>query len=334
MKHGRRVTAGKYRQDRRTSSGGNRTGMPIKVADNSPAERILNEEGVEIIRDKVALRQDIRPLRILLLNLMPAKIATEVQIARLLSHTPLQIELNLLAMSSYQPANTPREHLQAFYRQLNDIWTEYFDGLIVTGAPVEHLEFEEVAYWPEMVEVLAWAREHVFRQFHICWGAQAALYSRYGIGKVKMPKKLFGIYEQTVTQPAPPLLRGFPDRFPAPVSRYTGTDRAEIERHPELRILVDSPETGPCLIEERDTGDIYMFNHLEYDTTTLADEYRRDLQKFGTMEEPANYFLGEGAARGPANRWRPYGYLLFSNWTSLLYRDTPYNLQALGSNRG
>lgn len=307
--------------------------MPIKVPDNSPAERILGEEGVEIIRDKVALRQDIRPLRILLLNLMPTKIATEVQIARLLSHTPLQIELNLLTMSSYQPSNTPQEHLRAFYRGLDDIWTEHFDGLIVTGAPVEHLAFEEVAYWPEMIEVLAWARRNVFRQFHICWGAQAALYARYGIQKVKMPSKLSGIFDQVVADPSAPLMRGFPDRFPAPVSRYTGTDYADIERFPELRILASSPETGPCLVEERNTGNIYMFNHLEYDTSTLADEYQRDLQKFGTMQEPANYFEQNAAERRPVNRWRPYGYLLFSNWTTLLYRDTPYNLQALGDPR-
>jgi homoserine O-succinyltransferase len=306
--------------------------VPIKIPDNSPAEQILSNEGVELIYSGVALRQDIRPLRILLFNLMPIKIATEVQIARLLSHTPLQIELTLLTTSSYAPTHTSAEYLGTFYRTLEEIQTTRFDGMIVTGAPVEHLPFEAVTYWNEFQEIFAWSKGHVFRRFCLCWGAQAALFSEYGIDKVLVPKKLFGVFEQHVLDPKSPLLRGFPERFPTPVSRYAIVPPGTVGQHRDLNVLVDAFETGPCLIESRSTGDVYMLNHLEYDTDTLEQEYLRDMSMGQYIEGPTNYFEDDAAKRTPRNTWRPFGYLLFSNWIYLLYRDTPFDLSNFDRN--
>jgi homoserine O-succinyltransferase/O-acetyltransferase len=302
--------------------------MPVKVPDRSPAADILEKEGVDVIGSTVAIHQDIRPLRILLLNLMPAKLKTEVQIARLLSHTPLQVELSLLTTASYQPQNTSATYMQEFYRTLGDIKDEAFDGMVITGAPVERMPFEAVSYWPELCEILEWARRRVFRRFHICWGAQAALYAEHGVRKEAYAEKLFGVFEQQVKAPRSPLIRGFSDSFPAPVSRYTGIVRADVEKVPELTIVAEAPETGICLVENR-RGDAYMMNHLEYDTETLRDEYVRDLKAEATIGVPANYFSGDDPARPPVNRWRPYGYLLFSNWMYRLYEDTPHDLNEL-----
>lgn len=307
--------------------------MPIKVPDHSPAEMALQEEGVDVIADALALKQDIRPLRILLLNLMPAKIATEVQIARLLSHTPLQIELCLLTTATYQPRNTPEGHLKAFYRTLGELGDEKFDGLIVTGAPVETMPFESVEYWAELSDILAWSKAHVFRRFGICWGAQALLYADFGVGKVQYDKKLFGIYEQGVQAPRSDLLRGFPDSFLSPVSRWTGLDPAEIEARPALRVLAESPETGIGLLEHVATGDIFSLNHLEYDTETLGNEFKRDQALDAATPLPHNYFPHMSPAERPANTWRPYGYLMFCNWLTALYRDTPYDLSDLKPRR-
>ncbi|GLS22161.1 homoserine O-succinyltransferase [Labrys miyagiensis] len=303
--------------------------MPIKVPDRSPAEAALQQEGVEVIPDATALRQDIRPLRILLLNLMPTKIATEVQIARLLSHTPLQIELSLLTTATYQPRNTPFEHLKAFYRTLDEVKDERFDGMIVTGAPVETLPFEKVDYWTELKEILAWSRTNVFRRFGICWGGQALLYAAYGVEKIQYPEKLFGVFEQRVQAPRSELMRGFPDSFPTPVSRWTGVDPRGIAAKPELRVLADSPQTGIGLVEHVPTGDVFCFNHLEYDTETLRNEFTRDVSLNPTTALPHNYFPGNSAAADPANTWRAYGYLMFMNWITTLYRDTLYDLSAL-----
>ncbi|HSK38407.1 MAG TPA: homoserine O-succinyltransferase, partial [Arenibaculum sp.] len=298
--------------------------MPIKIPDNSPAELILKDEGVDIIRDRVALRQDIRPLRILLLNLMPTKVNTEVQIARLLSHTPLQVELSLLTTASYRPTNTSAEYLQAFYRTLDEVRSRRFDAMVVTGAPVERLDFEEVDYWQELLEIFDWAKTNVFRRFHICWGAQAALHAEYAIDKEPLPEKLFGVYEQIVREPRAKLLRGFPDRFPTPVSRYTSVSRAAVEAQPDLRILVDSHETGVCLMDNVSRGDVYILNHVEYDAETLRDEYMRDLIREPGIRAPLNYFENDDPEGAPRNAWRPFGYLLFSNWIYMLYEDTPY----------
>jgi homoserine O-succinyltransferase/O-acetyltransferase len=303
--------------------------MPIKVPDRSPAEAALRQEGVDVIPDTTALRQDIRPLRILLLNLMPAKIATEVQIARLLSHTPLQIELSLLTTATYQPRNTPLEHLKAFYRTLSELGKERFDGLIVTGAPVETLPFEEVDYWSELSDIFAWSRANVFRRYGICWGGQALLYADHSVDKIQRPTKLFGVFEQRVRAPRSDLMRGFPDAFLCPVSRWTGFDPKGIERRPDLRVLADSPETGIGLVEHVPTGDVFSLNHLEYDTETLRTEFVRDLALNSAAPLPHNYFPDNNPAADPANTWRPYGYLMFWNWITALYRDAPFDLSDL-----
>lgn len=303
--------------------------MPIKIPDGSPAEAVLLQEGIELIPEGAALRQDIRPLRILLLNLMPTKIATEVQIARLLSHTPLQIELSLLTTASYTPRNTPIEHLQSFYRTLDEVRSERFDAMIITGAPVETMDFNDVAYWPEIVKIFEWSRTNVFRRFSICWGALAALYAGYGVDKVHFDKKLSGVYPQTVRLPNSPLLRGFPAVFPAPVSRWSGIREDEIESHPSLKVMADSPVTGACLVTDIRTGDLFMFNHLEYDTETLKGEYVRDAASDPATPVPCNYFPSDDPSQEPVNSWRPFAHMLFWNWITRLYQDTPFDLVAL-----
>jgi homoserine O-succinyltransferase len=303
--------------------------MPIKVPDRSPAEEALHQEGVEVIPDATALMQDIRPLKVLLLNLMPAKVTTEVQIARLLSHTPLQIELSLLTTATYQPRNTPLEHLKAFYRTLDELGGERFDALIVTGAPVETMPFEQVDYWPELKEILAWSRRNVFRRFGICWGGQAVLYADYGVGKVQYSKKLFGVFEQRVRVAKSDLTRGFPDTFPCPVSRWTGLDPETLARRSDLRVLADSPVSGVGLVEHVPSGDVFSLNHLEYDTETLRNEFVRDRKANSGAPLPMNYFPADNPGAEPPNAWRPYGYLLFWNWITTLYRDAPYDLSLL-----
>ncbi|HXZ00770.1 MAG TPA: homoserine O-succinyltransferase [Stellaceae bacterium] len=302
--------------------------MPIKISDRSPTIRILETEGIELIGRKTAARQDIRPMHVLLLNLMPMKMKTEVQIARLLSHTPLQVELSLLTTESYQPTTTSSDYMREFYRTISDVRDDWFDGMIVTGAPVERMPFEAVDYWAELCHIFAWARRRVFRRFHLCWGAQAALYAEYGVPKEAYRDKLFGVFEQRVLAPRSALLRGFTDSFMAPVSRYTGVPRAGVEKVAELEILAESDESGICLMENS-RGDVYMLNHLEYDTETLHDEYVRDLRAEKTISPPKNYFENDDVTRQAVNRWRPYGYLLFSNWMYQLYEDVPYDLRDL-----
>lgn len=298
--------------------------MPIKIPDRSPTIKILETEGIELIGQRTAARQDIRPMRVLLLNLMPMKVKTEVQIARLLSHTPLQVELSLLTTESYQPTTTSTEHMREFYRTLSDVRDEWFDGMIVTGAPVERMPFEAVDYWEELCDIFAWAKRRVFRRFHLCWGAQAALYAEYGVPKEAYGEKLFGVYEQRVLAPRSALLRGFTETFMAPVSRYTGVPRAGVEKVADVEILAESDEAGICLMENN-RGDVYMLNHLEYDTDTLRDEYVRDLSAEKAISVPKNYFEADDFTRKVINRWRPYGYLLFSNWMYRLYEDVPYD---------
>jgi homoserine O-succinyltransferase/O-acetyltransferase len=257
--------------------------MPIKIPDDLPAGRTLQEEGVVIISEHDAIRQDIRPLRIAMLNLMPEKIKTETQLARLIGATPLQIEFTLLTTATYTPTHTPREHMTAFYRPWNEVKEEKFDGLIVTGAPVEEMEFEQVKYWPELCEIFDWAAQNVFSSFNICWGAQAALFHRYRVPKYMLPRKLSGIFEHRVVKRGTDILRGFADSFPVPVSRYTEVRARDIQKHAELEVLAESDEAGICLIQERAARAFYMFNHLEYDTFTLSDEYQRDLAQAGRL---------------------------------------------------
>ncbi|MBK1697416.1 homoserine O-succinyltransferase [Rhodovibrio salinarum] len=303
--------------------------MPIKIPDNSPAERILEDEGIELIRTNLALRQDIRPMRVLLLNLMPSKISTEVQLARLLSHTPLQVELTLLTTASYAPKHTKPEHLKQFYNVHKDVADQYFDALVITGSPVEQLPFENVDYWSELREILEWSSSNVFRRLHLCWAAQAGLYLQHGIDKRVFPEKLFGVFPQQVLANRELLLRGFPDRFWCPVSRYADVAREDILASPDLDILADSEESGVCLVADRQGRDVYMLNHLEYDTETLGMEYHRDRNAGRATGVPKNYFPNDDPNQPPINSWRPFAYLFFSNWMYKLYEDTPFDLQEL-----
>jgi len=305
--------------------------MPIKIPDHLPAAQTLQEEGVDIIAEHDAIRQDIRPLRIAMLNLMPEKIKTETQLARLIGATPLQIDFTLLTTATYTPTHTPREHMTAFYRPWNEVKHERFDGLIVTGAPVEEMEFEQVKYWPELCEIFDWAKTHVFSSFNICWGAQAALYHRHKVPKYLLPGKLSGIYEHRVVKRGTEILRGFTDSFPVPVSRYTEVRARDIQKHPTLEILAESDEAGICLIQEREARAFYMFNHLEYDTFTLSDEYLRDrVARPATVRVPENYFPDDDPAKTPRNVWRVFGHLLLANWINEVYQHSPFDLRHIG----
>jgi homoserine O-succinyltransferase len=305
--------------------------MPIKIPDNLPAQQILEDEGVLLIREHDAIRQDIRPMRIALLNLMPEKIKTETQLARVIGSTPLQVELNLLKTSSYTPTNTSAEHMLAFYKPWEEVAGEKFDGLIITGAPVEEIDFEAVDYWPELSNIFEWSRTNVTHTFNICWGGQAALYHFYGVPKHAMDEKLSGVFEHRVMAPESALVRGFTDRFGVPVSRYTETRRGDIEEIPGLVVLAESEAAGLCLIEDRNLDNVYMFNHLEYDTDTLANEYHRDVKAGrGDVHVPDNYFPGDDPAAAPLNSWRGHGHLLYANWINALYQKTPASIAEIG----
>jgi homoserine O-succinyltransferase len=305
--------------------------MPIKIPDDLPAGRTLQEEGVVIISEHDAIRQDIRPLRIAMLNLMPEKIKTETQLARLIGATPLQIEFTLLTTATYTPTHTPREHMTAFYRPWNEVKEEKFDGLIVTGAPVEEMEFEQVKYWPELCAIFDWAAKNVFSSFNICWGAQAALYHRHKVPKYLLPRKLSGIFEHRVVRRGTDILRGFTDSFPVPVSRYTEVRARDIQKHAALEVLAESDEAGICLIQERAARAFYMFNHLEYDTFTLSDEYQRDrVARPDSVRIPENYFPDDDPAKTPRNSWRAYAHLLVSNWINETYQHTPFPIEQIG----
>ena len=305
--------------------------MPIKIPDNLPARRILEREGVELIRENDAIRQDVRPIRIALLNLMPEKIKTETQLARVIGSTPLQVELTLLKTTSYTPTNISPEHMLAFYEPWNEVAHEKFDGLVITGAPVEELPFEEVDYWAELTDIFDWARDHVSRTLNICWGGQAALYHYYGVPKLPRAEKLSGVYEHRVVTPHSTLLRGFPDRFLVPVSRHTETLRDDIERVEGLVVLAESDAAGLCLVEDTALNAVYMFNHLEYDTETLANEYARDMAAGrDDVPVPVNYFTGDDPTQPPLNSWRGHGHLLFANWINDMYQHTPFDIEDIG----
>lgn len=300
--------------------------MPIKIPDNLPARRILEQEGVLLIRENDAIRQDIRPIRIALLNLMPEKIKTETQLARVIGSTPLQVELTLLKTSSYTPTNTSAEHMLAFYKPWIDVAGQKFDGLVITGAPVEEIPFEDVDYWDELCSIFDWAQDNVSRTLNICWGAQAALYHHYGIAKHAMGKKLSGVFEHRIVTPHSVLLRGFADRFMVPVSRHTETLRREIEAVPGLDVLAESDAAGLCLIADSKLNSIYMFNHLEYDSETLGNEYARDLSAGrGDVPIPHNYYTDDDPTQPPLNSWRGHGHLLFNNWINDMYQNTPFD---------
>ena len=301
--------------------------MPIKIPDNLPAFKTLSEEGVALIGEKDAVRQDIRPIKIVILNLMPEKIPTETQLARVLGSTPLQVDLTLLQTSSYTPKNTSAEHMRTFYRSWQEIKDDRFDGLIITGAPVEKMPFEDVFYWSELTEIMNWSASNVFSSFNICWGAQAALYHFHQIPKYDLPKKAFGTIWHKNLAPSHPLLRGFDDTFKVPVSRHTENHRKDIEQIFGLEILIESDDTGLCLISEMDKHRFYMFNHLEYDDGTLKKEYDRDVAADQPIDVPKDYYPDDNPALPPINSWRSHGHLLYGNWVNYVYQHTPFDLK-------
>jgi homoserine O-succinyltransferase len=305
--------------------------MPIKIPADLPAHDVLRREGVMVMSEETALRQDIRPLQIGLLNLMPKKVQTETQFARVIGATPLQIELTLIRMSDHQSKNTSAAHLEAFYQPFREARERHFDGLIVTGAPIEHLDFEAVGYWEELREVFDWTQDHVHSTIGVCWGGMAMLHHFHGVPKHMLPKKAFGLYRHHALEPASPLLQGFSDSFQVPVSRWTEVRDDDLElHHPDLRTLIHSPDVGPCLIEDRGHRAYYMFNHLEYDSTTLKEEYDRDRSTGGPITPPVDYFPDDNPSRPPENRWRSHGHLLYGNWINEIYQTTPYEIEAIG----
>ena len=300
--------------------------MPIKVPDGLPAGRLLEAEGVYVMREADAMRQDIRPLRIGLLNLMPDKIRTETQFVRLLGATPLQIELSLVRITDHLPRNTSPDHLVDFYRPWAEVRAEKFDGFIVTGAPVERMDYEEVRYWREMREVFSWTQTNVHATLAICWAAQAALYHHHGVSKRPLPRKAFGLIRHANAAPTSPFLRGFSDGFRVPVSRWAEVRREDLPAGRGIRVLAESLESGLCLLHDPRRRSLYMFNHLEYDTTTLAEEYARD----GSGQLPVGYFPGDDPARSPENTWRSHAHLFFGNWINEMYQSTPYDMTRIG----
>ncbi|MBE0452122.1 homoserine O-acetyltransferase MetA [Roseovarius autotrophicus] len=306
--------------------------MPIKIPATLPAYDVLRREGVMVMDPDQAARQDIRPLRIGLLNLMPKKIQTENQFARLIGATPLQIDFDLIRMSEHQARNTAAEHMESFYRPFSDVAAsgDKYDGLIITGAPIEHLDFDAVTYWDELARVFDWTQSHVHSTFGVCWGGMAMINHFHGVRKHMLPAKAFGCFRHRNMAPASPYLRGFSDDCVIPVSRWTEMKRAEIEAVPGLRILLDSDEVGPCLVEDTDHRALYIFNHFEYDSDTLKQEYDRDIAAGTPINVPCNYYPGDDPARGPLNRWRSHAHLLYGNWVSEIYQTTPYDSAKIG----
>ena len=308
--------------------------MPIKIPNDLPAAELLRNEGVRLIGEDVAEKQDIRPMQVGLLNLMPDKLTTETQFARLLGATPLQVELTLISTGSYIPTNVSHSHLQSFYRSWEQVRDRKFDGLLITGAPVELLEYEDVKYWQELVEIFEWSRTHVHSTFNVCWGARAALYHFHGVPKHTLPQKRFGIFRHEVTEPRDaarsPLMRGFDDEFWVPVSRHTEVREEDLPSEGSIRVLARSSRAGLCLCEDPVNRHLFMFNHLEYDTFTLDREYRRDLERGVAIEMPLRYYPDDDLAKRPVNRWRAYAHLLFGNWINEMYQTTPFELDRLG----
>ena len=304
--------------------------MPIKIPNNLPASKVLTNEKVFFMTESRALRQDIRPLKILILNLMPTKIETETQFSRLLGNSPLQVEVDLMTTESYHAKNVPEEHLLNFYHTFRYYKDRKFDGMIITGAPVELMEFEEVDYWDELCEIMEWTRTHVTSTMHICWGAQAGLYYHNHIQKYALEKKMFGIFQHRIHDSGNLLLRGFDDVHFAPHSRHTGVHTSDIANDPRLDILSYSEEAGVCIAATKGRKRIYVTGHLEYDADTLAKEYRRDLLKGEAIQIPKNYFPDDDPDREPIVRWRSSANLLFSNWLNyFVYQSTPYNIDEI-----
>lgn len=304
--------------------------MPIKIPDSLPARHVLEKENVFVIGESKALHQDIRPLKILILNLMPLKIATETHLLRALSNSPLQVEVDFLMTSSHVSKNTPREHLFSFYKVFNEVKAHKYDGMIITGAPVELLDFEAVNYWQELTEIMDWSKTNVTSTFHICWGAQAGLYHHYGIKKYPLNKKMFGVFKHTVENRHEPLMRGFNDLYHAPHSRYTEVRRSEIEQHKDLILLSASQKAGVYMVMSKDRRQIFVTGHSEYDAFTLNEEYQRDLDRGLDIEIPANYFPENDPNQKPMVLWRSHASLLYSNWLNYyVYQATPFQLDQI-----
>ncbi len=302
--------------------------MPIKIPNDLPAVKTLNDENIFVMTETRAITQDIRPLKILLLNLMPKKIETETQLSRLLGNSPLQVDLELINTKSHKSKNTSAEHLFAFYKTFNDIKDKTFDGMIITGAPVEHLKFEEVEYWDELCTIMEWSKTHVHSTFHICWGAQAGLYYHFGIDKKPLDKKMFGIFEHTVDYKRSILFRGFDDVFMVPHSRHTTVDVEDIKKIPEIKILASSKEAGVYAMATAEGKQIFITGHSEYDANTLANEYFRDLNEGKEIEIPKNYFPQDNPENEPIVSWRSHANLLYSNWLNyFVYQTTPYDIK-------
>ena len=306
--------------------------MPIKIKNDLPAVKTLENENIFVMTEKRAITQDIRPLQVLVLNLMPKKIETETQLARVLGNTPLQVEIELIHTKTYQSKNVAEEHLLAFYKTFDDVKHKHYDGMIITGAPVEHLEFEEVEYWQELCEIMEWTKTHVHSTFHICWGAQAGLYYHYGINKKQMPEKKFGVFAHTVEYKKSILFRGFDDEFFVPHSRHTTVDEKDIRAVKELKILSTSKDAGVYAVSSKKHRQFFITGHSEYDAETLKTEYLRDLSQGKPISIPVNYFPNDNVNKPPLVTWRAHANLLYSNWLNyFVYQTTPYDIEEAGN---
>lgn len=309
--------------------------MPIKLDRELPVLDILRKENVFIMDNKRANHQDIRPIRFLIVNLMPTKETTELQLLRLLANTPLQINIDFLYMRSHHSQNTAKSHLETFYKTFEDVKDNYYDGLIVTGAPVETLRYEEVDYWEELCQIFDWAKSHVYSTLHLCWGAQAGLYYKYGIPKAPLPQKLSGIFAQTIEAPSNPLVRGFDDVFMAPHSRHTEVTRAAIEQVEHLEIVASGKEVGVSIVASKDLREVYSFGHLEYDRGTLDWEYQRDVKAGKEPHLPSHYYINDDPSQAIPMQWNLAATTFFSNWINYaVYQETPYLLEQLGESAG
>jgi homoserine O-succinyltransferase len=304
--------------------------LPVNIPHALPARRTLEDENVFVMSEARAVHQDIRPLRIAIVNLMPTKIATETQLLRLLGNTPLQIRITLLRMDSHEARNTARDHLEAFYATFDQVRDQKFDGLVVTGAPVEQLPFEEVDYWSELREVMDWSKTHAFSTLHVCWGAQAGLYHHHGVQKFPLPKKMFGVFPHRVLEPHSEILRGFDEEFPAPHSRHTEVRADDVRRAKGLVVLAESDEAGLYLAASEDGRQVFVTGHPEYDRDTLKLEYDRDVARGLPIHVPKNYYPEDDPKRPPHMSWRSHAYLLYANWLNYcVYQRTPFDLQAI-----
>ena len=304
--------------------------MPLRLPDRLPAIELLKHENIFVMDDSRAHMQDIRPLKIVILNLMPLKITTETDLIRLLSNTPLQLEISFMKLKSHTPKNTPIEHMMMFYRDFESMRNEKFDGMIITGAPVEQLDFEDVTYWDEMTDIFAWARTHVTSTLYICWAAQAGLYYHYGVTKYPLSKKMFGIFPQYTLDPQLPIFRGFDDVFQMPHSRHTEVHREDILANPNLKLIAESPDSGVSIVMAREGREFFITGHLEYAPNTLDTEYRRDKDIRDDVDLPKNYYLHDDPEKGPLVTWRAHANLLYANWINYyVYQETPYDINLI-----